>query len=108
MPIGNGVAYNSGVSPGARDYYDKILSYAGDQYAATVMALLTHFEIRSSLGNTVRRQQAKKALEETKTNVINARLNECLDYLIENIEANASCVADAQFKKLSVGHISWP
>lgn len=105
--IGNGVTYNNGVSPGARGYFDQILSYAGDQYAATVMALLSHFEIRSNLGSAICRQQAKKALEATKTNVINARLNECLDYLIANIEASASCVADTQFRKLSSGHIQW-
>lgn len=105
--IGNGVTYNDGVSPGGRKYYNQILSYAGDQYAATVMAMLTHYEIRSNLGSTTCRNQAKLALEAVKPNVINSRLNECLDYLIANIETNGNCVNDAPFKRLSTGHINW-
>lgn len=106
--IGNGVTYNNGVSPGARRYYDQVLSYAGDQYAPMVMELLNHYELRSNLGSATCRQQAKQALEAVKPNVINQRLNECLDYLITNIEATAGCVRDPNFKKLSVGHITWP
>ena len=105
--IGNGVNYNNGVSPGARGYYDQILSYAGDQYAPNVMGLLSHYELRSMLGNVTCRKQAKAALEAVKQNVINQRLNECLDYLIANIEENSSCVADSNFKQLSAGHIHW-
>ncbi len=106
--VGNGVSYNNGVSPGAKPIYDQILSFAGDQYAALVMALMSHYEIRSNLGNSTSRQQAKKALEAVKPNVINPRLIECIDYLISNIEGNPSCVADSHFRKISAGHISWP
>lgn len=105
--IGNGVTYNNGVSPGARPYYDQFLSFAGDQYTAMVMALLSHYEVSSNLDNATCRTEAKKALEVVKPNVINQRLNECLDYLIANIQANASCVVDANFRNLSAGQINW-
>jgi hypothetical protein len=105
--IGNGVNYNNGVSIGAKALYNQMLSYAGDQYAAMVMASLSHYEIKSRLGNGTCRQQAKLALEATRTNVINPRLLECLDYLIANIETSASCAWSSDFKKLSAGHINW-
>ncbi len=105
--IGNGVNYNNGVSPGGKPYYDQFLSFAGDQYAAAVMASLSHYEFRGRLSNATCRRQAKMAVEAVKPNVINQRLNECIDYLIANIEANASCVADATFRQLSAGVINW-
>ena len=101
--IGNGVKYNNGVSPGARRHYEQILSYAGDQYALIVMNQLDHFEIRGRLNKETCRRQSKLALEAVKPNVINSRLNECIDYLIANIEGNANCVADEIFKRLSAG-----
>jgi len=106
--IGNGYNYQNGVSPGAKPYYDHLLALAGDQYAPHVMASLGHYEIRSNLGNSTCRRQAKFALEAARTNVINSRLLECMDYLIENIEGNAGCVTDEKFKKLSTGYITWP
>lgn len=105
--IGNGVTYNNGVSPGARGHYDQVLSYAGDNYAPMVMALLSHYEVRTSLGTSTCRKQAKKALEAVKPNVINPRLIECLDYLIDKIEDSSGCVSDTKFKELSAGHIQW-
>ena len=105
--IGNGVSYRSGVSPGGKDFYDKILSYAGDAYAPHVMALLGHYEIQSQLSSAICRGQAKLALECVRQNVINPRLLECLDYLIANIELSGICSVDSKFKKLSAGYISW-
>ncbi len=105
--VGNGVNYNSGVSPGGRQYYDAILSYAGDRYAAHVMASLADFEIKNRLEGAVAKQNAKQALELVKSNTINLRLIECLDYLIDNIEGNENCVSDTQFRKMSSAYIKW-
>jgi hypothetical protein len=105
--IGNGVSYNQGVSPGGKRYYDAILAMAGDKYAPHVMASLTEFEIKNRLGNSLCRKHAKAALEIVKTNVINQRLLECLDYLLENIDVKPNCVSSSEFKKLSASHIDW-
>jgi len=105
--IGNGVSYNSGVSPGGKFYYDKMLSLAGDKFAAHVMVSLSDFEIRNRLNNPICRQHAKAALQIVKTNVINQRLLECLDFLIDRIEKDPSCGTSTDFKKLSAGYISW-
>jgi hypothetical protein len=101
--IGNGVTYNNGVSPGARPYYDTMLSFSGDKHAPLVIRLLTHFEVRSRLAKSICRAQAKTALEQVKKNVINQRLIECIDYLVANIETNGSIATSSDFKKLSAG-----
>ncbi|MDQ1184694.1 hypothetical protein [Agrobacterium larrymoorei] len=105
--IGRGVSYCEGVSPGGRKYYDNILALAGDKFAPHVMVSLCHFEIKNKLHNSLCRKHAKAALETTKKNVINARLIECLDYLIANIETNIACVDSGEFKRLSSGYITW-
>ena len=105
--IGRGVNYCNGVSPRGKGYYDHILSILGDKYAPHAMAILTHYEIQRKLGAAVCRAQAKQALQTIKQSVINARINECLDYLIGKIETTGKCVLDAEFKKLSAEYINW-
>lgn len=105
--IGRGVNYCNGVSPRGKGYYDHILSILGDKYAPHAMAILTHYEIQRKLGSSVCRAQAKLALQTIKQSVINARINECLDYLIGKIENTPKCVLDTEFKKLSAEYINW-
>lgn len=105
--IGRGVSYCNGVSPRGKDYYDHILSILGDKYAPHAMAILTHYEIQRKLGASVCQAQAKVALQTIKQSVINARINECLDYLIGKIETTGKCVLDTEFKKLSAEYINW-
>ena len=99
--IGRGVSYCNGVSPRGATYYEHMLVLLGDQYAAHVMAALGHYEIQRKLEAKICRQQAKIALELIKQSVVNARLIECLDYLISKIEGTGKCVMDSVFKKLS-------
>lgn len=105
--IGNGVAYNSGVSPGARHYYDAMLKIAGDKFAPHVMASLSHYEIKARLGSERCRGHAKDALQIVRSLVINQRIAECLDYLIARIASEASCVDSAEFRQLSASYINW-
>jgi hypothetical protein len=105
--LGRGVSYCEGVSPGGRKYYDAILVLAGDKFAPHVMASLSHFEVKNKLHSDLCRKHVKDALEIVKTTVINARLVECLDYLIANIGSGIGCVDNAEFKKLSAGYIKW-
>jgi hypothetical protein len=55
----------------------------------------------------IARAQARSALEIIRQNVINSRLLEGLDFLINNIEKNGKCVLDSRFKKLTQGYINW-
>ena len=105
--IGKGVSYCDGVSPIGKDYYDRILLIIGDKYAPSAIAILTHYEIQRKLENSICRTQAKLALQTIKQNVVNDRINECLDYLIEKIETTEKCVFSSEFKELSKGYIDW-
>ncbi|WP_395442926.1 hypothetical protein [Caulobacter sp. UC70_42] len=105
--IGRGVTYNGGVSPGARGYYDAMLALAADKYAPHVMASLSEFEIKNRLGNALCRSHAKAALQIVKANVINERLLECLDHLIDKLDVDPNCVNSLEFRKLSAGYINW-
>ncbi|MBN4073494.1 hypothetical protein JYT23_01515 [Mariprofundus ferrooxydans] len=105
--IGRGVSYCNGVSPRGRVYYDQILSMLGDKYASHAIVSLTHYEIQRKMGGEVCKSQAKIALEIIKKSVVNARLIECLDYLIDKIEGTGKCVLNSDFKKLSAQYINW-
>jgi hypothetical protein len=105
--IGKSVSYCDGISPRGKIYYDHILSICGDKFAPHVMAALTHFEIQRKLEDASCRIKAKQALEIVKQSVVNVRLIECLDFLINNIEKAGKCVFDSRFKKLSNGYINW-
>lgn len=104
--IGRGVSYCNGVSMRAATYYDHMLALLGDQYAAQAMAALSHHEIQRKLETPICRQQAKLALALIKQSVVNARLIECLDYLISKIEETGKCIKDSSFKNLSAQYIS--
>ncbi len=105
--IGRDVSYCNGVSPRGKAYYDHILSMLGDKYAPNAMAALTHYEIQRKLGAASCRTKAKTALEIIKQSVVNDRLVECLDFLINNIENTGKCAFDSRFKKLAVNYINW-
>ena len=105
--IGRGVSYCNGVSPRGKAYYENILSKFGDKYAPRAMAALTHYEIQRKLENASCRRNAKEALEIIHQSVVNTRLIECLDFLIQNIGTTGKIVFDSRFKKLSNGYITW-
>jgi hypothetical protein len=105
--IGRGVSYNQGISPSGRIYYDSMLSLAGDKYAAHAMAALSSFEIRQKLSKPICRPHAIDALRIMRGSVINERLLECLDYLINNIDKDYGVVMDKTFKDLTKGYINW-
>lgn len=106
--IGRGLSYNNGVSPGARPYYDNILQLAGDTYASHVMAALSHIEFQVQLNGSIARTQCKQALEATRTNVVDGRKLEGLDYLIANIENDQKAAMSADFKKITASYLKWP
>lgn len=105
--IGRGVSYCNGVSPRGKAYYDKFLSMLGDKYAPHAIAALAGYELQNKLHSETCRKQAKEALLIIKQSVVNHRLLECLDYLINRIESTGKCVLDSEFKKLSAGHLQW-
>ncbi len=105
--IGKGTSYCNGISTGGKAYYENILSMLGDKFAVYAILALTHYEIQRKLEKPICRTQAKQALEVVKQSVVNERLIECLDYLINKIETNGKCILETEFKKLSAEYITW-
>ena len=97
--IGRGVSYCDGVSPRGRIFYDHILSLAGDKFAPNIVVALASYEIHGQLGRAICRSQAKEALLLVRKNLINARLLECINYLVDNIDAmGASAILGSKFR----------
>lgn len=105
--IGNGVSYQSGVSPVGKRYYDAILAMSGDKYAPHVMAALPHYEIKMRLNNERCLRHAVDALKIVRKYTINERISECLDYLINNLPHNRNCLSSKEFKTMSAHYIKW-
>jgi hypothetical protein len=105
--LGRDVSYCDGVSPRGKAYYEHILSILGDKYAPHAIAALTHYEIQRKLEASSCQIKAKFSLEIIKQSVVNGRLIECLDFLINKIESTGKCVFDSRFKKLSANYITW-
>ena len=105
--IGRGVSFNNGVSPRGKAYYDYTLAMLGDRYAPHAMIALTHHEIQFQLAKSICRDQAVLALTTIKQGLVNQRLIECIDYLLERIGSTGKCVFDSDFKNLSAAYITW-
>jgi hypothetical protein len=106
--IGRGLSYCDGVSPRGRAYYDRIIGLLGDQFAPTALVALTSYEIQAKLEREICRHQACLALGALKAGVVNQRLQECIDFLLENLPSTGKVVFDSRFKSLSAGYVAWP
>lgn len=105
--IGRGLTYCRGVSPRGKTYYDRIIGMLGDQFAPTALAALTSYEIQAQLEREICREQACMALSVLKAGVVNQRLLECIDFLIQHLPSTGKIVFDTRFKALSAGYINW-
>ncbi|MDP1980483.1 hypothetical protein [Undibacterium sp.] len=105
--IGKGTQYNNGVSPRGLVYYNRIISMLGDQYTPTALAVLASYEIQNQLANPLCRHQACLALGILKTGVVNERLLESIDFLLEYLPQNGRVLFDTRFKALTSGYITW-
>lgn len=105
--IGRGLSYNNGVSPRGRPYYDRLISYLGDQFAPLALATFTQYEIQAMLERPICRQQAVAALGVLKSTVVNARLIESIDFLLLHLPNNAKAPLDSRFKNLTAGYLNW-
>lgn len=106
--IGRGISYNRGVSPRGRVYYDRLIGLLGDQFAPTALAALTSYEIQAQLEREICREQAVEALGVLKAGVVNQRLQECIDFLLEHLPKTGKILLDSRFKTLSAGYLTWP
>jgi hypothetical protein len=106
--VGRGITYNNGVSPRGKDYYDRIISLFGDKYAVAMFIALASYELQNKLSGAVGRAQACLALGILKDGLADLRLQECAEFLLQQIPAaGGKALFDDRFKKLSAGYITW-
>ncbi|WP_124046474.1 hypothetical protein [Clostridium perfringens] len=82
--IGNGTWYNDGVSPSAKPYYNKFFKLLNKNQVRKLLRILESADIRSLVINDVAVDQCIELLKLLKTPLIGDRLNEIIDYLINN------------------------
>ncbi|TMX38441.1 hypothetical protein [Vibrio sp. Hep-1b-8] len=105
--IGNGVSYNTGVSPSGKVVYDSILNMLGDDNIVQVLIALYRQDIYYLLSNSNCRNHAVQILTNLKTNVVSDKLKQILDHLISNGQTLEKTLKTTEFKTLASSHINF-
>jgi hypothetical protein len=105
--IGKGIAYNSGVSPGGKPFYDKFFSLLGDQnIILTLLAMHTN-EVRVELGNKFCQAHMVSVLKLLRASARSDRIQEIIDYLIQHEKSLNTIHNDKKYKELTKNHMTW-
>lgn len=105
--IGNGVSYNSGVSPAGKPVYDSLLNMLGDDNVVQVLITFYRPEIYILLSNSNCRNHAVQVLTNIRTNVVSDKLKQILDHLITNGSNLEKTMKTTEFKTLASSHIDF-
>lgn len=105
--IGNGVSYNTGVSPAGKAVYDSILNMLGDDNIVQVIISLYRYDIYNLLSNSNCRNHAVQILTNLRTNVVSEKLKQILDHLITNGQSLEKILKTTEFKTLASSHINF-
>lgn len=105
--IGNGVSYNTGVSPAGKGIYDSILNMLGDDNIVQVLIILYKPELYNVLSNSNCKNHALKLLTNLRTNVVSDKLKQILDHLISNGATLEKTMKTTEFKTLASSHINF-
>ena len=100
--IGNGVTYNSGVSPGAKAYYDNFLSMLNNDQLEILLTELEDDIIVNNLYSEVRTNNLKEILQIIRTPLASERVTETIDYLLDESRpiVMAKKIKASKFKQL--------
>ncbi len=99
--IGREVEYKNGVSPGAKRYYDNFFEILNKNQIKELLRLLEKQNIKVKFQTNIRRQNMIEILEIIKTPLIGDRLNEVIDFIIENKENMFSLFDSTDYKQLT-------
>nr|WP_321239333.1 hypothetical protein [uncultured Tolumonas sp.] len=103
--IGNGVSYNTGISPAGKVVYDSLLNMLGDDNVIQVLVTLYRPELYNLLSNSYCRNHAVQVLTNIRTNVVSDKLKQILDHLIANGANLEKAMKTTEFKTLASSHI---
>ncbi|MBA5263075.1 hypothetical protein [Enterococcus hirae] len=100
--IGNGVSYNSGVSPGAKGYYNNFLLMLNNNQLEILLSELEDDVILNNLYSEVRTSNLKEILQIISTPLASERVTEVIDYLLDDSKpiVMAQKIKASKFKQL--------
>ncbi|MBB1391809.1 hypothetical protein H5185_20715 [Shewanella sp. SG44-6] len=105
--VGKGIPYNTGVSPAGRPLYDQFFGMLGDQNIInTIIAMHTN-EVRVTLDNTHCQKHMITVLTNLKANARSERIQEILDFLMQNGTILNKIHNDKRYKELTKNHITF-
>lgn len=101
--IGNGVYYNDGVSPGAKPYYDELFSLLDSRQVIILLSLIEKPSIRNHVSGSTKSGHFRTILRAIHSPLNSSRVNEIIDYLIDNHTNIYNVVLSKQYKDLTKG-----
>lgn len=101
--IGNDSYYNEGVSPGAKEYYDKFFMMLDEDAIKLVFKILMEKETGYLLRGIYRPKHIKEIFKLFNTGLVSERMKELIDYVISYEDDFSEVFADKKFKQLSIG-----
>ena len=103
--IGKGIPYNTGVSPAGKPLYDQFFSLLGDQNIINALLAMHSNEVRVNLDNRYCQDHMVSVLNILKANARSERIQEILEYLIQNKTILNKVHTDKRYKDLAKNHI---
>lgn len=101
--IGNGVYYCDGVSPGAKPYYNELFSLLDSKQVITLLSLIEKPSIRNHISGSTKSRHFEAILRSIHSPLNSSRVNEIIEYLIENCTNVYNIVNSKQYKDLTRG-----
>ncbi len=102
---GKGISYHHGVSPSGKPLYDKFFSLLGDGNIILTLIAMHSNEVRVNLDNKYCQEHMVSVLNLLKNNARSERIQEILDYLIQNRARLNTIHIDQEYKELTKGRI---
>jgi hypothetical protein len=105
--IGRGLSYCDGVSPSGKAMYDQFIRILNDEGIVWLIIALFSPEICSKLTNTICQKHLTSILEICKEVAVSERLEEILDYLLNDIPNAHQATGKPDFRELCKPLIAW-
>ncbi len=105
--IGRGLSFRRGVSPAGKPMYDQFLGSLDDNGVTHALIALYEPEINSKLVNSICQEHLRDLLLVLRNISISDRLQQVLDYLINDIPNAHSANRNEKFRELSRPLINW-
>lgn len=105
--VGKGIPYNTGVSPSGCPLYDQFFGILGDQNIINTIIAMHSNEVRVTLDNAHCQKHMIKVLTNLKANARSERIQEILDFLIQNGTILHKIHNDKRYRDLTKNHITF-